>query len=235
MEIVKIQGATLYHGDCMEILSTLEKVDAVITDPPYGVDRDKGFEGFEGFGGLGRPIARKQYVGEWDSARPSVEHINAMVRAGNLAVVFGGNYFADLLPVGTHWIVWDKKNTMPTFGDCELVWTNSSRKSVKKITVEYNGLLGKEKDRQHATQKPVRLMEEIVLNYTKPGQSVMDPFMGSGTTGVACARHGRAFTGIEIDKHYFDIACERIEAAYNQPRLFNEVEEAIEQESFPIG
>ncbi len=237
VDIVKIGDSTLYYGDCLDVLPGLQKADVVITDPPYGVGRDKGFGGCGGFGGRGQPIARKQYVGEWDGARPSGVHIKATLEAGDLAVIFGGNYFADLLPVGTHWLVWDKLNTMPTFGDCELAWTNSPRKSIKKITVEYNGLIGKEKYREHATQKPLRLMEEIVLGYTKPAQHVIDPFMGSGTTGVACARHGRSFTGIEIDKHYFQIACERIEQAYNQPGLFEaeDVAEAIEQEAFPIG
>ena len=134
-------------------------------------------------------------------------------------MIFGGNYFADILPVSTHWVVWDKLNTMPTFSDCELAWTNSDRKSVKKITQEYNGLLGKEKDRQHATQKPVALMEKILEMYRKH-ETILDPFMGSGTTGVACMNLSRKFIGIEIDERYFNIACERIENTQRQKKLF---------------
>lgn len=215
----QIGNATLYCGDCLEILPTLDKVDAVVTDPPYGIKRDKGFDGFDGFGGFGAPIARTQYEGEWDSVRPTQEYFDLMLGVSTFAVIFGGNYFADMLPASTHWLVWDKLNTMPTFGDCELAWTNSDRKSVKKITVEYNGLIGKEKYRQHATQKPVLLMEKVLQEYPK-NQSILDPFMGSGTTGVACANLGRKFIGIEVEPKYFDIACERIEAAQAQGRLF---------------
>lgn len=215
-----IGNATLYLGDCLEILPTLPKVDAVITDPPYGIKRDKGFEGFEGFGGFGIPIARVRYEGEWDNQRPTPEHFVAILAAAPVQIVFGGNFFADMLPVGNHWIVWDKLNTMPSFGDCELAWTNVKRNSVKKVTVEYNGLLGKEQERQHATQKPVAVMSYCVNNYTKVAQSIIDPFMGSGTTGVACMNLGRKFIGIEIEPKYFDIACERIENAQRQTRLF---------------
>ena len=212
-----IGDCELLLGDCLEILPTLGKVDAVITDPPYGIKRDKGFGGV---GGFGTPIARTRYEGEWDNCRPTADHFKAMANAATIQIVFGGNFFADILPVGNHWIVWDKLNTMPTFGDCELAWTNIKRNSVKKVTVEYNGLIGKEEFRQHATQKPIRLMKWIVDTYTKQGACALDPFMGSGTTGVACANLGRKFIGIEIEPKYFDIACERITNAYRQQRMF---------------
>ena len=103
--------------------------------------------------------------------------------------------------------------------DCELAWTNSDRKSVKKITVEYNGLIGKEKDRQHPTQKPVLLLERVLEAYPT-NQSILDCYMGSGTTGVACMNLGRKFIGIEIEQKYFDIACERIDQSQRQQRMF---------------
>ena len=216
-----IGDARLYCGDCLEIMPTLGEVDAVVTDPPYGVKRDKGFEGFEGFGGFGAPIARKRFEDDtWDQERPPKAVFELILAKSEFAFIFGGNYFADLLPAGTHWVVWDKLNTMPTFGDCELAWTNSDRKSVKKITVEYNGLIGKEKHRSHPTQKPVLLLEKVLQAYPDP-KTILDPFMGSGTTGVACANLGRKFIGIELEPKYFDISCERIEAAYAQGRLFD--------------
>lgn len=214
--IETIGDATLYLGDCRDILPTLPKVDLVLADPPYGVKMDKGFGGF---GGFGNPIARKQYDDDWDATRPEKEVFDMIIAGGGAVMVFGGNFFADLLPVSKHWIVWDKLNTMPTFGDCELVWTNIDRKSVKKITHEYNGLIGKEGERVHPTQKPVLLMERCIAHVSK-AQSVLDPFMGSGTTGVACANMGMTFYGIERDQKYFDIACQRIENAYRQQRLF---------------
>lgn len=217
---VIIGNATLYLGDNRDVLPTLDKADAVITDPPYGIKRDKGFVGSVGFGGFGSPIARTSYLGEWDDHRPSKEVFDLMLATAPVNLIFGGNFFADMLPVGNHWIVWDKLNTMPSFGDCELVWTSVKRNSVKKLTVEYNGLLGKERERYHATQKPIAVMNYCVNAYTLPGQTVIDPYMGSGTTGVACMNLGRKFIGIEIDRTYFDIACERIENAQRQESLF---------------
>ena len=209
---------TLHCGDCLEYMRGMpdKSVDAVITDPPYGVGRD---EGFEGFGGFGTPIARTRYFGNWDKTRPDKIYFDEMQRISNLALIFGGNYFADYLPVSGHWVVWDKKQTMPTFGDCELVWTNSKRKSIKWIQREWNGLLGKEDTRQHATQKPIKIMTWLIENYTKDIDTIFDPFMGSGTTGVACVQLGRNFIGCEIDPGYFAIAEKRIAEAQLQMRM----------------
>jgi len=217
MRIEQIGDCTLYHGDCLEIMPTLDKIDAVVTDPPYGIGQDKGFGGF---GGFGPPIARRQYTDKWDDVRPSKAVFDALLKACSVAVIFGGNYFTDILPVGQHWLVWDKKNTMPTFSDCELAWTNIPRKSVKLLTFEYNGLIGKREKRVHPTQKPYEVMRWCIEGLPKDSDTILDPFMGSGTTGVACAKLGRKFIGIELEEKYFDIACERIQKAYDQPDLF---------------
>ena len=110
---------------------------------------------------------------------------------------------------------------MPTYGDGELAWTNLNAKAPKKFVYSNNGLMAKEKGRVHPTQKPVAVMEWS-MGWLPDKESVLDPFMGSGTTGVACVNLGRKFTGIEMDPKYFDIACKRIEEAYKQPRLFEE-------------
>jgi DNA modification methylase len=209
-----------YLGDCAEILPTIAKVEAIITDPPYGIGRANGFDGFDGFGGFGKPIARCKYEGDWDNQRPSKELFDIIMKKGEILIIFGGNFFTDYLPVSGHWLVWDKLNTMPTFGDCELIWTNLKRNSVKKLTHEYNGLIGKENKRDHATQKPLDLMGRILRDYTQKNDTILDPFMGSGTTGVAAVNLGRKFVGIEIDRKYFDIACRRISSALKQPDLF---------------
>jgi len=125
---------TLHNGDCLEYMRSLPSgsVSAIITDPPYGIKRDKGFGGSQPFGGGdGKSIDRVEYHGNWDDVRPSKEVFEEMQRIAKTVIIFGGNFFADLLPVGNHWVVWDKLNTMPTFGDCELVWTNVKRNSVK--------------------------------------------------------------------------------------------------------
>ena len=200
-------GITIYHGDCREILDELPVCDVVLTDPPYGIKMDKGFGGF---GGFGIPIARRQYPDTWDANRPDATTFDMILRRCNLALIFGGNYFADILPVSTHWIVWDKLNTMPSFGDCELVWTSSSRKSVKKETVEYNGLLGKEETRFHPTQKPLRLFRLLLEDYSKVGDTILDPFMGSGTTLRAAKDLRRKAIGVEIEEKYCEIAAKRL-------------------------
>jgi len=193
-----------------------KSVDLVLTDPPYGIKRDKGFEGFEGFGGFGAPIARRRYEGDnWDSERPSKEFFQEMIRVSKNQIIFGGNFFTDILPQGNHWIVWDKKNTMPTFGDCELAWTNIPRNSVKLFTLPYNGLIGKEQERFHPTQKPLKLMEWCLQKYSEPGMTVLDPFMGSGTTCVACKKLGRNYIGIEKEPAYVEIAKKRLEKVNN--------------------
>ena len=213
-----IGDCVLYQGDCLEVMPTIGKVDAVVTDPPYGIKQDKGFEGF---GGFRKPIARRQYAGGWDDERPSPETFRATLSAAKQAIIFGGNYFTDLLPQGRHWLVWDKKNTMPSFSDCELAWTSINKKSVKLLTYEYNGLIGKREERVHPTQKPVEVMS-WAIQQTQKAETILDPFMGSGTTLVACAKLGRKGIGIELDPDYFDIACRRVEEAYRQPDLFIE-------------
>ncbi len=199
--------ATIYCGDCLSIMPLMEpeSVDLVVTDPPYGIGMD---EGFEGFGGFGEPIARRRYCDTWDKERPPKECFDAILRVAYHALIFGGQFFSDYLPVNGHWIVWDKLNTMPSFGDCELIWTNFKRNSVKKITREYNGLIGKEEQRYHPTQKPLNLIEILLRQYD--GQTVLDPFLGSGTTCVAAKNLNRKSIGIEINPKYCEIAVKRL-------------------------
>lgn len=199
----------LYLGDCLEILPHLGPVDAVVTDPPYGIGRDKGMGG-KGYDGFGKGVARKprQYEGNWDQSAPSPEVFDAILRLAVPAIIWGGNYFSNVLPKATKWLVWDKLQTMPSYSDCELAWTSLSGCSTKKFTYNGNGLMAEEKRRQHPTQKPVALMEWC-LSFVS-GETILDPFMGSGTTGVACVRTGRRFVGIEIDERYFRIAVQRI-------------------------
>jgi len=215
---VTLEINRVYCGDCLDLMKEIpdKSIDLVLTDPPYGVKRDKGFEGFEGFGGFGTPIARRRYESdEWDSERPPKELFELIIKKSKTAIIFGGNYFADFLPQGKHWIVWDKVNTMPTFGDCELIWTNIPRNSVKKVKIQYNGLLGKEAERYHPTQKSLKVITWIIENYSQPGDTILDPFLGSGTTAVACVKTGRNYIGIEKEPKYVEIALKRLEKVNN--------------------
>lgn len=218
-----IGNCTLYLGDCESVLSTLDRHDAVVTDPPYGIKQDKGFNntGRTRFGVKdGKRINRRRYAGGWDNDRPGVEIFEKIIEVSDNQIIFGGNHFADLLPRASHWFVWNKKNTMPSYSDCELIWTSINKKSVKMLDYEYNGVLGRREKRVHPTQKPYEVMRWCIEKLPGSYSTILDPYMGSGTTGVACAKLGLKFTGIEINQDYFDIACDRVHEAYLQPDLF---------------
>lgn len=212
-EPVIIGNATLYLGDCLEILPTLDKVDAVVTDPPYGIGEDGGDKSrrrhYE-------PLVIHERMA-WDKNRPSKKAFDYLIAVSDEQIVWGGNYFADYLPPSMGWLYWDKR-IGGDFSDGELAWT-SQHKAVRDFSKSsFHNLKGGHW-RQHPTQKPVALIEWCIDLLPLP-QTILDPFMGSGTTGVACANLGRKFIGIEIEPKYFDIACERIEAAQAQGRLF---------------
>lgn len=215
-----IGNCTLYLGDCREVLPTLGRVDAVITDPPYGIGKDGQTESTGKHGG------RKGYefLG-WDSARPTPDVFAAILKAAPTPVIWGGNYFADLLPPTGKWFVWDKGQRINQ-PDGELAWT-SMPGALRIATMNRVKLLldGAE----HPTQKPVDLMMWC-LDQLPDATTILDPFMGSGTTGVACARLCRRFIGIEIEPRYFDIACRRIEEETRKPRLpFDEPRKATQE------
>jgi DNA modification methylase len=215
-----IGGQLLIQGDCREVMGALSKVDAVVTDPPYGIARDKGMGG-GGFGLTGsRTNCLRRYLGGWDSERPQQDCFNAILAASDQHIVWGGQFFADLLPAQGKWLFWDKCQTMPSYGDGELAWTSLAGDAVKQFTYNGSGLHAKEKDRQHPTQKPIALMEWC-LGFLPDAKTILDPFMGSGTTLVACQRLGRQGIGIELDPGYFEIACRRVQEVVNSPPLFH--------------
>lgn len=187
------------------------KARLLLTDPPYGIKADKGFSGAGGFSGKGKPIPRRQYKDNWDSERPAADTLNYICGYAEKAIIFGGNFFADILPAGTHWLVWNKHNTMPTFSDAELAWTNIDRNSVKLYDFEWNGLIGKEKERFHPTQKPVGLFADIIRDYTGNNAIVADFYGGSGTTLIACEQTGRNAYVCELSEHYCDVIIQRWE------------------------
>lgn len=204
-----IGDCRLILGDCLEILPTLGKVDAVVTDPPYGIGEDGGR--FRDRKGGGHRVLPK---GGWDRETPAAVVFDTILQLSGEQIIWGGNYFADKLPVSKGWLYWQKLMG-GDFADGELAWT-SRDKALREFTL-CNKMHGKE----HPTQKPVKLMQWC-LTHIPTAQTILDPFMGSGTTGVACVKAGRKFIGIEIDEGYFNIACERIRKAYAQPDFFVE-------------
>jgi site-specific DNA-methyltransferase (adenine-specific)/modification methylase len=220
---VIIGNAILYHGDALEVLPTLPMVDALVTDPPYGIGESAG-KAITRTSGLssalrGANAYRKDYGDDdWDD-EPISDALMTMARNGaQWSVIFGGNYYA--FPATTCWLVWDKLNGDTDFADCELAWTNLP-KAVRRIQFLWNGCMRArgEKRGDHPTQKPVGVME-WAINHVPRAETVLDPFMGSGTTGVAAMNLSRKFIGIERQQKYFDIACRRIDQAQCQSRLF---------------
>lgn len=209
-----IGDCRLILGDCLEILPILPKVDAVLTDPPYGI----------GFGAKHTKWSANRGVvlGEWDSEIPD---ISGLLAIGKDQIIWGGERFS--LPVSRGWLTWAKPDAAPTFASTEFAWTSLDRPArhftyaVGAVNAERVG---------HPTQKPLALMAWS-LGFLPNAETILDPFMGSGTTGVACVNLGRKFIGIEIEPRYFDIACRRIEEAYRQPRLFAEPKPAPKQEA----
>ena len=211
-ERVQIGNATLYLADCLNVLPALDKVDACITDPPYGIDFGKqgSFSASHGWGPWRENVA-------WDAQRPPRKIFEMLLRSASMQIIWGGNYFTDYLPPTMQWLVWDKGQDGFSLADFELAWS-SQNKAARRLN--YPRALALKDGKQHPTQKPLAVMRWCIEQAGHP-QTILDPFMGSGTTGVACAQMGRSFIGIELERKYFDIACERIERAYAQGQLFD--------------
>ena len=213
--VEQIGDCTLALGDCLEILPTLGKFDLLLTDPPYGIGESssKVSSRQRRPGGTSKAKADQRDYGEfeWDRERPTDATIRQILKKTRWAAIFGGNYFS--LPPSSCWLVWDKLNGGNDFSDCELAWTNWP-KAVRRIQWRWNGMIRQgNEERFHPTQKPLAVMKWVLELCPQPARTVIDPFAGSGTTGVACVELGRKFVGIEIDPVYFDIACRRIEQA----------------------
>jgi site-specific DNA-methyltransferase (adenine-specific)/modification methylase len=229
-------GVTLYLGDCREILPTLGRIDAVVSDPPYGIDFAHGGNDRGGIGGgtYTTKFAKVAIVGDDAPFDP-----RPFLDLAPDVILWGGNHFAHLLPPSPSWLVWDKRAAsghINDFADCELAW--SKRKSVARVfRHHWDGMMRASErgiQRVHPTQKPIALMEWCLRSIVPAADTIFDPFMGSGTTGIAAARAGRKFIGVEIEPSYFEIACERISAALrqgtllvDQPRLEVPVQEAL--------
>ena len=222
MEKVTIGNAELYLGDCLDILPQLEKVDALITDPPYGLKIDPA---------LRKRTGRNKLVKDENDFEPIIGDDKPFNPAHLLnykkVILWGGNHYCDKLPGKPHWLIWDKRCLMRPVhnADYELAWSNLTgparifyhvwrgmiRGGAANVAKEYL---------VHPAQKPIELMAWCFLQ-AKIAETdiVCDPYMGSGTLGVSAMNHGCRYIGIEIERKYFDIACERIERSQQQMRL----------------
>lgn len=210
-EKVVIGDATLYRADSMDVLPLICKVGAVITDPPYGIGASAGT------GKYGRLKVGKTGDYGWDDAIPDDALMSAVVAAGERVVIFGGNYFP--LPTSRNYLIWDKGAGFKgrDFAECEMAWCSWDGNA--RVLTRDPLARGDYKNKEHPTQKPVAVMQWAIL-HAGQAEVILDPFMGSGTTGVAALQLGRRFIGIERDERYFEIACKRIELAVSQGQLF---------------
>lgn len=208
-----MEPVRLINSDCLGELRKMsdKSIDLILTDPPYGIGEAAGKNASR------NQLARATDYGnlDWDDAPPSAEYFSEMIRVSKNQIIFGGNYFAHLLPPSSCWIVWDKDNS-GDFADCELAWT-SFPSAVRKVKYRWNGMLqedmkNKEK-RFHPTQKPLHVIRWIIEKYSEPGMTICDPFLGSGTTAVACLETGRRCVGIERETDYCTIAQARLDGA----------------------
>lgn len=223
MRVEKIGLATLYLGDCREIAPTLDRPAAVITDPPYGM-RELGLK--KAAGENSRWALREKSSALWADEWPtwdskSPDFVKQLVDFAPRVVLWGGQFFP--LPKMRGWLVWNKIIRNWSASECELAWTNIPQ-PVRAFDYSHGQLATEGKE--HPTQKPVPLMRWCIEQAKVPaGGTILDPYMGSGSTGVAAVQMRHPFIGIEMEPKYFDIACRRIEEAQRQGDLFRDAAE----------
>ena len=203
----------LYHGDCLEIMPELEPVDLVLTDPPYGVNY-KGTSKSQSVQNRKTPpafLAKKPIVGDDKDFNPK-PFLNY-----NDVMFFGGNHFSNKLPVSNGWVVWDKLDgTNPSsFGDFDMIWhKKGTRNSLVRCLWRGICQYGEKGKRLHQNQKPLKVINYLI-ELTK-ANAILDPFIGSGTTAIACEKLNRRWIGIEISEEYCEIAALRIDRLQTQ-------------------
>jgi len=219
----------LKNMDCLEAMKQMDdnEFDLSIVDPPYGINFD-GNTMVKGKSGKAKTFANKQHHKRkgWDNKRPTKQYFEQLQRVSKSQIIWGGNYFADLLPPKKGWVFWDKKITNANntnFSDGELAWTSFDC-VLRRFTYDWIGfgyLNNPQKEKKiHPTQKPVKLYEWILDKYANEGDKILDTHLGSGSIALACHNRGFDLTGFEIDKEYFDNAVERLRVHQSQLTMF---------------
>lgn len=216
----------IHLGDSYKLIKQIpdKSVDLVIIDPPYGINQANGTNGFG-------QSNNKRYDGDWDLMSPKKEFFDEILRIGKTVLIFGAQYLTDKLPQSNCWIIWDKVGEMQVknpFSECELIWTNLYEKTaLKKYYVRQQGFINDGDERVHATQKPLRLLHDLIQDFSTEGDLILDCFSGSGTTCVAAKELNRRFIGIEIDENYHRISVERLNGitTSGQTSIFTDFEQ----------
>lgn len=200
---------TIYHARCQDVLLSLPAIGSVVTDPPYGIGVNK-----MTLGNGAKKISRGS--SDWDNATPTQEDFDTLRAISQHQIFWGGNYFADKLPVARGWLVWDKCTGANDYADCELAWTNIDI-VVKKFTKFWVGNNAKDTLRRvHPTQKPVDLMRWCIGLIAAPGV-IFDPFMGGGSVLRAAMDLGIPAIGCDTEEIYCEAAAQRMS---QMPMLF---------------
>ena len=201
--------STVLNCDNMEYMATCKdkQFDLAIVDPPYGIGAGEGV-------GCTRGVNISKYTKKsWDNEKPDQQYFNGLIRVSKNQMVFGGNYFANMLPPSRCWIYW-RKEMGSNYADGELIYTSFDA-NVKEYTKRSESF-----NRFHPTQKPVQLYKWLLKNYAKEGDTIFDSHLGSGSSRIACYDGGFDFIGCELDKDYFDAGCKRFENFKAQLKLF---------------
>ena len=215
----------VYNIDCFEGMQAMKEqgitADWCITDPPYGI----GECGKKNHSRSNLAVAKKYTEKDWDNKRIPKKIFEQIFEVSKEQIIFGGNYYTDYLRPSSCWIVWDKLNGKSDFSDCELAWC-SQRRGVRKIEYRWQGMLQgnmREKEvRIHPTQKPLPVISWIITKYTKENDLILDPFMGSFTTAVACHKLNRRYIGFELDKEYYELGTNRLKEVKRQITMFDQ-------------
>ena len=218
----------LIHGDCMDFMKTCKdnQFDLAIVDPPYGIGADR-----KATRGSSKSVKFKnskpiQYEAKgWDDNPPEMDYFLELIRVSKNQIIWGANHFIQNIPSAnsSSWVTWYKNGQCPnsTNADCELAWT-SHKTTVKYFRFDWTGFghINAKEARIHPTQKPVKLYDWLLTNYAEKDHKILDTHLGSGSSAIAAHYFGCDFTGIEIDKDYYDAACERFKAETAQEALF---------------
>ena len=212
----------ILNMDCMEYMKGLpdNAFDLAIVDPPYGIGMSGGKIGGDN---SAKSTEYSNFYGN-DSDAPNSEYFKHLARVSKNQIIWGANHFIESIPNASSpcWVVWDKENT-GNFADCELAYT-SFNTAVRVYRFRWNGMLqGDMKNKEvriHPTQKPVKLYQWLLDKYAKPGDKILDTHLGSGSSAIAAHYAGFDFVGMELDKHYFDLACERFKKDTAQLDMF---------------
>ena len=220
MDIKELENKII-NADCLDILKQLPDkcVDLVLTDPPYGIDYGGQLIKGEEFKFVTNKHGWRNFGNnEWDKERPSEEIFKQILRVSKNQIIWGGNYFADLLPASQGWLVWNKGQRDFSLADGELAWTSFDR--ALRI-FDYSRAKALQDGKIHPTQKPLQLMQWCLEDKrSQEGDLVLDCFSGSGTTALACHNLKRRFICIEKDKDYYEASVKRLQDAQKQLTLF---------------